>query len=157
MKKYLFISCVMLTTLLFSSCGTNKASSTENTAQVSNSAESNFDIDLTGMSSTMVYAQVNEMITTPTDFVNKSVKLSGTFSSEPSEFEGVNYYFVVIADATSCCSQGFEFIYYENDNAVSNESYPEVGAEVEISGVYTSYDENGSTYYYVKADNLRVL
>ncbi len=38
------------------------------------------DVDLTQLSSTMVYSEVYNMINTPEDYIGKTVKMSGTFN-----------------------------------------------------------------------------
>ena len=42
---------------------------------------SNADIDLTRMSSTMVYSMVYQMVTDPQKYVGKRIKMKGAFSS----------------------------------------------------------------------------
>ena len=40
-----------------------------------------YDIDLTRMSGTMVYAQVNQMVMSPKKYIGKHIKMKGIFSS----------------------------------------------------------------------------
>ena len=49
------------------------------TAPTTDTAESNF-VDLTALSSTMVYAEVFAMMSSPEDYVGKTVKMQGIFS-----------------------------------------------------------------------------
>ena len=71
------------------------------------SATSPVDVDLTAMTSTMVYAEVNQMLTTPQNYMGKTVRMKGSFTYSGSVEK---YYFAcIIADATACCQQGIEF------------------------------------------------
>ena len=83
-------------------------------AQGENGASSNVspekvDIDLTELSSTMVYSEVYNMMNTPDDYVGKTVKMKGTAASFYDDKEKENYYACIIKDATACCSQGLEY------------------------------------------------
>lgn len=104
----------------------------------------NVDVDLTALSSTMIYSEVNNMMTTPDDYLGKTVKMSGSFSIYESESTGKIYYACVIADATACCSQGLEFVLAEERSYP--DEYPELGTEITVTGVFDTYEENGYMY-----------
>jgi len=59
----------------------------------------------------------------------------------------------VIADATACCQQGLEFIW--NGAHAYPDDYPEQESEIEITGVFQSYQEGSSTYYYLLVDDVK--
>lgn len=67
------------------------------------------DINLAKMSSTMVYAQVYQMVTDPSKFVGKRIKMKGVFSTYYDEETKRRFFGCVIADALACCSQGLAF------------------------------------------------
>ena len=67
-------------------------------------------IDLTSLSSTMVYSEVSNMVTNPTDYLGKTVKIRGTFTSSCFEDIGKDYFYILVSDALSCCRNGIEFI-----------------------------------------------
>ena len=115
--------------------------------------EVNVDVDLTKLSATMVYAEVNQMVTVPTDYMGKSVKMNGQLRVMHNDELNTDYFFVVIADATACCSQGIEFI-WDNGNKVYPDDFPAEYTEVIVTGTFSSYDELGTTYYYIDADTL---
>lgn len=100
------------------------------------------DIDLTTLSSSMVYAEVYDMMAAPDRYIGKKVRMSGTFTY----FAGENrYYFAcLIADATACCAQGIEFV-LKNERSFPEE-YPEVGELVTIVGVFDTYYEGKNRY-----------
>ena len=112
----------------------------------------NADVDLTVLSSTMVYAEVYNIMTNPDNYLGKTIKAKGLYYSVYYEETDAHYHFVLIADAASCCTQGFEFIW--NGSHVYPGDYPEEQAEIEITGVFDSYDELGNTYYYLSVDEL---
>lgn len=98
-------------------------------------------IDLTGMSSTMMMAQVTAMQFEPESFLGKTVKMQGTFLV--GEGEDRNYYYCLVADAAACCQQGFEFLW---DGHVYPDDYPEPGTEIIVEGIFDTYWEDSYQY-----------
>ena len=102
------------------------------------------DIDLTEMSSTMVYSEVYSMLAGPEDYIGKTVKMNGIFNYY-HDVETGNYYFAcIIRDATACCSQGIEFEL--TDDYIYPDDYPEVGGDVSVIGVFDTYMEGEYLY-----------
>ena len=102
------------------------------------------DVDLTEMSSTMVYSEVYSMLATPEDYIGKTVKMNGIFNYY-HDVETGNYYFAcIIRDATACCSQGIEFEL--TDDYIYPDDYPEVGGDVSVIGVFDTYMEGEYLY-----------
>ena len=102
---------------------------------------SNLDVDLTTLSSTMVYSEVYNMMYEPDRYVGKRIKMDGQFAVYEDPNTGAVYTACIIMDATACCSQGLEFVLagkktYPND-------YPEFGSEITVTGTFQLYDENG--------------
>lgn len=128
-------------------CGEKKEA--ENT----NSGKESVDIDLTVMSSTMVYAEVFNMMVTPEDYVGKTIKMKGTFREFVYEKTGNPYYTCFIQDATACCAQGVEFILTED--YVYPDDYPEVDSEITVVGTFDTYIENEIPYCTLR--NARLL
>ncbi len=103
---------------------------------VSEQKEEKPDIDLTELSSTMVYSEVFNMLNEPDNYVNKKIKMKGVFGYYIDDED--NYHFgCVIADATACCAQGIEFVL--TDELVYPDEYPEVGAEITVIGDFDYY------------------
>ena len=113
------------------------------------------DVDLTVLSSTMVYAEVNNILTNPGKYIGKIIKMSGLYYSSYSDQTDLNYHYVVIEDVTACCAQGLEFIWSGEHKYPAD--YPDEGANVEVTGVFGSYDELGMTYYFLAVDNITIL
>ncbi len=112
-----------------------------------------YDVDLTALSSTMVYSEVYNMTTSPSDYIGKTVKMKGVFSYFQAKDKDGNpipdgmYYFCVIADAAACCSQGIEFVL--SGEYKYPDDYPKAGEAITVTGTYDSYDENGNTFYHL--------
>ena len=100
------------------------------------------DIDLTELSSTMVYSEVNNMITQPEQYFGKMVKMKGNVAM--TQGNGRTYYACIISDATACCAQGIEFVL--NDSYAASD-YPAAEAEVTVTGVFDRYYEGDQAYF----------
>ena len=155
MKKY---ASVLLIAMLLTGCASKQeptptteeaaiettiATTIETTAETTaeTSAAASERIDLTGMSSTMMMAQVTAMQYEPESFLGKTVKMQGTFLVGEGEVR--NYYYCLVADAAACCQQGFEFLW---DGHVYPDDYPEPGTEIIVEGIFDTYWEDGYQY-----------
>ena len=108
------------------------------------SSTEGIDIDLTSLSSTMVYSEVYNMMYEPENYVGKTIKMDGLFTAYHDESTG-NYYFAcIIQDATACCAQGMEFILTEDRSYPDD--YPEEGEQITVVGVFDTYMEGDYTY-----------
>ncbi len=98
--------------------------------------ESDVDIDLTTLSSTMVFGEVYSIVNFPKDYAGQKVRAHGQFSYYENPDTKERYYAVVIEDATACCAQGIEFV-------LSDEStYPQnIGDEITVVGEVEVYGE----------------
>ncbi len=100
------------------------------------------DVDLTKLSSTMVYSEVYNMMTEPGNYLGKRVRMRGVFAY--AEGDGRYYFACIISDATACCAQGIEFIL--KDERRFPEEYPSKGTEITVVGIFDTYMEG--TYQY---------
>ena len=100
------------------------------------------DVDLTKLSSTMVYSEVYNMMSSPEGYMGKRVRMKGSFAY--AEGDGRYYFACIIADATACCAQGIEFVL--KDERKFPDEYPSKGAEITVVGVFDTYMEG--TYQY---------
>lgn len=105
---------------------------------------SNLDVDLTTLSSTMVYSEVYNMMYEPDRYVGKRIKMDGQFAVYEDPNTGAVYTACIIMDATACCSQGLEFVLA--GEKTYPDDYPELGSEITVTGTFQLYDENGTTY-----------
>ena len=113
------------------------------------------DVDLTTLSSTMVYAEVFNIVSNPTDYLGKTIKVNGLYYSYYFSQTEQYYHHVFIPDATACCQQGLELI-WSGDHTYPDD-YPVDETEIEITGVFWEYDELGITYYYIATDDIKIL
>ncbi len=111
------------------------------------------DVDLTVLSSTMVYSEVYNMLyNDPAHYLGKTVKAKGTFSIYQLVTDGVLQpdpvsYACIISDAAACCAEGMEFV-LEGDLYLPGR-LPGAGAEITVIGEFQSYEENGMTWYHL--------
>jgi len=128
----------------------------ENTKpQVESTASDGIDVDLTALGSIMVYAEVYNMMTNPDDYMGKTIKMSGPYYASYYDMTDSYYHYVIIEDATACCKQGLEFV-WSGDRSYP-EDYPEESTQIEVTGVFGSYDELDITYYYLAVDDISIL
>ncbi len=111
------------------------------------------DVDLTELSSIMVYAEVYNMMVSPEDYIGKTIKMNGLFSYYHDEDTDNEYFFCIVQDATACCAQGIEFNL--SGNPVYPGDYPEPDSEICVVGVFDTYDEGEYTYCTLR--NARLL
>ena len=165
--------CLLISVVLTGCAGNAKAAvpgSSEQTESAANNGTSNadteetgsltsagaaVDVDLTRLSSIMVYSEVYNMVTSPDDYMGKTVKMKGLYYASYYDETDQYYHYIIIEDATECCQQGLEFIWSGTHNYP--EDYPEDGTEVEVNGVFGSYEELGITYYYIAVEDIIIL
>lgn len=106
------------------------------------------DVDLTTLSSTMVYSEVFNMMMEPMAYEGQTIKMDGNCAIYSDEETGNTYYTCVVQDATQCCSQGLEFLLDSEQYAL--EDYPADGDPIVIKGTFSTYEEDGGTYITIK-------
>lgn len=118
------------------------------TAPSKDTAESTL-VDLTALSSTMVYAEVFAMMSSPEDYVGKTVKMQGIFSkgqlyAAGSLNDGGTVFACVIQDATACCAQGIPFE-LAGDHTYPQD-YPELGDTITVVGTFEIHQQEGMQF-----------
>ncbi len=145
MKKLLIVTCFLCLFCTFSACAVKT---------VQPVASSDPDVDLTTLSSTMVYGEVYNMMNRPEDYMGKTIKARGPYYSSLFVQTGLYYHFILIEDAAACCQQGLEFIWEGRDYP---DGFPANNTQIEVTGVFGEYEELGETYYYLDVDDVTVL
>lgn len=159
MKKLICIILIVLFILSLAACGKTPVeenaatdspadvvtTAAEPTEEVKQSSDG-IDIDLTAMSSTMVYSEVLNMQQDPESYLGKVVKMKGPFNV--TEIDDKRYFACIIADATACCSTGIEFVRKGDYNYP--EDYPEPKQEITVVGTFNTYMEGKSKYLQLK-------
>ncbi len=108
-----------------------------------NAAEVEVDIDLTTLSSTMVYSEVYDIMMDPEAYVGKVIRMRGQALSSYYEPTDQTYYSIIIADATACCAQGIEYV------LTDGYTYPADDDTATITGTFESYEEEGAVWYHL--------
>lgn len=106
--------------------------------------KSDVDVDLSKMSATAIYSEVYNMITVPEDYIGKTVRMRGSFSSYYSPDTDRIYCYCVIPDATACCEQGIEFV-LAGDH-IYPDDYPDEGETITVKGIFEIYKEGKIEY-----------
>ena len=128
----------------------------EGIQETSNSNKEDVDYDLTKMGSDMVYATVYQMMVDPTTYEGKTVRVNGNYYGGWYEPTAQYYFYVIIEDAMACCSQGLEFI-WEDGSHVYPDEYPADGSEVEVTGIYETYQEEGDQTIYCRLKDAELI
>lgn len=157
MKKIIGMFMVMAIVFTLVGCGSgNSAADNTDNAPVSGNTEivgtdttapvqvEIIDVDLTQLSSTMVYSEVYNMMYEPDGYIGKTVRMNGQFVAYTNEEETAYYPAVIIADAAACCSQGIEFV-LAGEKSYPND-YPELNSDITVTGVFETYSEDGYLY-----------
>ncbi len=127
-------------------------SDTENENTGMQAGTDGVDVDLTVLSSTMVYSEVYDMMYYPENYIGKSVKMKGMYAGYHDESTDKYYHACIIQDATACCAQGIEF--EPIDDYKYPDDYPAEGQEVCVTGVFDTYEEGENTYCTLKDARL---
>lgn len=130
-------------------------SNSEELEEINSTTGSDVDVDLTALSSTLVYAEVYNMMFSPENYIGKTVKMRGSYYASYYEETGEYYHYVIIEDAAACCKQGLEFIW--NGEHAYPEDYPSDGSKVEVVGTFASYEELGVSYSYISTDKINII
>ena len=141
-KTVLLIALAAIVTGITGCSGSDNIKLPDNNAGNDLSKEE-IDIDLNQLSSSMVYAQVYDMVNNGDNYLGKTVKVKGAFSYF-QETDGREFFAVLISDATACCSQGIEFV-LKGDYSYPDD-YPSVGTDITVVGKFDYYKENYYTY-----------
>ena len=114
-------------------------------------------VDLTKLSSTMVYAEVFNMLIMPDEYDGKLMKVKGTFSEFIPNGETEKVTTVVVSDALGCCQQGLEFVIDDN-SPLKNQGLPSENQEIEIIGRFVlTQTKEGLDFFYLDCKSLKLL
>lgn len=152
MKRFFLL--FLITALALAGCGQAAPEATVATtapapSETQAASQTSSYVDLTGLSSTMVYAEVFNMTTFPEDYIGKTVKMRGQFSTgrlyAQDGTDGSMVFSCIIQDATSCCAQGIPFdlagpFSYPED-------YPELGDQITVVGTFEKCTQDGLEFY----------
>lgn len=126
----------------------NTVSSGEGTDSANAPSSDGVDLDLTQLSSTMVYSEVFAMMMAPEDYVGKTIKMEGLYNFYHDAMVNKDYHACVVQDATACCAQGIDFVLADGYDNLEN--YPEIDEVITVTGVFDLYDEGEYTFMRLK-------
>ena len=108
------------------------------TAPEAEAEEAGEPLDLTGLSQTMLYAEVGHINAAPLEYEGREIRMTGTFAAYEAR-DGMQ--FVCSAyDAAGCCFEPLQFVLRE---AVPwPEGYPEEGETITVRGTLETYSYN---------------
>ena len=139
MKKYVALILLLALTL----CGCTKPDETQSEGVA---------MDMLEIKEKMFVAQVTDIYTNAADYLGQKLKYEGLFTIETLEATGAIYH-MVIRYGPGCCDidgvVGFEVKY--------DKPFPKQNDWVEVSGTLIEYEENGTMYLCVQADEIKVL
>lgn len=104
-------------------------------------------LNLAGMSGTVVYSMIYNIMSEPSKFMGQIIRLSGYYSAWEDPNTGAVYHSCVIPDATACCAQGMEFV-WSGEHAYPDD-YPEFGTNMIVTGRLESYMEGDYMYLHL--------
>ena len=110
------------------------------------------DLDLSAMSTTVVYSQLYNMMSNPQPYLGKIIKMSGCYTYYDDPEQHVVYHACYVPDATACCTQLLEFVGPDGYNWPAD--FPEADANIVVTGRLETYEENGAMYLHLADTKL---
>ena len=132
MKKIAIIICIIA--MLLSGC-----------SNAAPSPQTSIDIDLSQMSSTLVFSELYNILTDVDSYIGMTVKISGTCVIYQDPETGKVYYTCMVTDTAGCCSQGIEF------EPQDTTKHPANGDPVTVTGTLSKYFEADIPYITLKS------
>lgn len=117
---------------------------TESAKSVTLKSGGKVDVDLTKLNSSMVYSEVNNIVTDPKKYIGKTLRMKGEVDVYKDKETNKTYYSCIIKDATACCANGIEFTLKDGS------AYPKNKTQVIVSGVFETYNEGDEQYCRIK-------
>ena len=136
-SKLILVLLLLLLMLLLAGCSASSAS--DDTLEEALQQSEIIDVDLSGLSGTVVYAQVYDMLSAPEQYIGKQVQVSGYYDRFADASTGLVYESCVIPDALACCAQGLEFVWADPPE---ESELPEMGEMIRVTGRFETYLEN---------------
>ena len=96
-----------------------------------------YDLDLADMSSTVIFAEISNMMNDPQEYEGMYIRIKGFLKLDDSE--GEMLFNCVVPDATQCCLNGIRF--YRKGEYKYPDDYPEEGAEITVEGTFSFIEE----------------
>lgn len=114
---------------------TAQSAATEPVASAPRSDYDYVDVDLTKLSSTLVFSQTYNMLVDPTPYLGQVVRMSGSYIVYSDGARAC-----LISDEGGCCQEGIHFSLQEGI------PYPDLGTRVTVVGIFGTYYFNDVLY-----------
>lgn len=93
------------------------------------------DVDLTKLNSTILFSQTYAMLSEPTPYLGKVVRMRGSYVVYADGAKAC-----LISDEGGCCQEGIHFALRDGI------AYPELNTQIIVVGTFGTYEFNGVTY-----------
>lgn len=97
--------------------------------------------DITELDKKVIYMAVSDLIENPEPYLGRTIRISGPCVSQC--VNNTTYHTVMFSNETNCSQLGVEFALKDDVD------YPEDYTNVTVTGTFSSYQENGETYYHL--------
>lgn len=104
-------------------------------------------LNLAGMSGTVVYSMVSNIMYDSSAFIGKIIRIEGYYNAYENPELGVVYHACIIPDASACCEQGIEFVWAGEHTYPGD--YPELYSYITVTGRLESYMEGEYKYLHL--------
>ena len=128
-KRFISLIMIACVAMSFAACGKS-------------SKAGDVDVDLTTMSSTMVYSYVADMLANPDNYKGQIVRMDGDSNTTHGGTHSC-----IVYDALGCCTEGIEYLLPDE------ESYPDDGDAITVVGTFATYTK-GEGKYFVLIDSV---
>ena len=155
-KKIIIAACiglgiVLLVFILISLLSSVRPDRTVNLAPV------DVDMDLTALGENMMRAEVVNIMTNPDEYLDKTIKVSGSYYRVFEQVTGRIQNIVAVFEVDSCCPpEGLEIIVGDFIDPYSFD-FPLEGTKIEVIGVFSTYEMQGFDFYYLAVDDVTIL
>ncbi len=145
MKKNLILILILVMILFSSGCRTKETADPPSEASVSeNTASKDQPLDLTKLSSTMVYSEVYNMMCTPEDYNGRTVTMQGQFAISTDSTAGNGIMPASFRMRWLAVPRGWNSCLPEN--ILIRMIIRKRGEEITVTGIFDIYEEDGFKY-----------
>ena len=102
------------------------------------------------ISPAMAYAEAANMVANPKDYLNQTIQAEGCIMEMADSNTGELVHVIEIADTKGCCSEYLEI------NLAEGLEYPDEDTIMYVYGIWTTYEQDGETYYRIEADRMEL-
>ena len=114
------------------------------------------DIDLKGKNYNMVAGELFNIVVSPEEYKDKSIRMEGYFAVYVNNITKEKYYSVIIPDESMCCQQGLEFVWVGNHSYPND--YPKIGQKISVTGIFSNITtKTGLDFAFLQATDLEKL